>query len=193
MTAEYKISLPLQTPETATGDAPEGLLAAKNALGFIPNMYSAMSNAPGLFSEYNAGYARFRAESGFTSVEQEVVFLIVSRGNGCAYCMSAHSFVADAMSKVPPEVTDAIRDGRAIPDAKLQALATFTEVMFNSRGKPTKADARAFLDAGYSERHMMEIILAIAVKTLSNYTNHLFHTPLDEVFSGRRWLPIAAK
>lgn len=187
MTAEYKISLPLQTPETAQADAPQGLLAAKKALGFIPNMYGAMSNAPALFAAYNAGYARFRAESGFTPAEQEVIFLVVSRGNGCAYCMSAHSFVADAMSKVPPEVTNAIRDGRAIPDAKLQALATFAEVMFNSRGKPTKADAQAFLDAGYSERQMLEIILAIAVKTLSNYTNHLFHTPLDEVFAGRKW------
>jgi len=187
MTAEYKISLPLQTPETAQADAPQGLLAAKNTLGFIPNMYGAMSNAPALFAEYNAGYARFRAESGFTPAEQEVVFLVVSRGNGCAYCMSAHSFIADAMSKVPSEVTNAIRDGHAIPDAKLHALATFTEVMFNSRGKPTKADAQAFLDAGYSERQMLEIILAIAVKTLSNYTNHLFHTPLDEIFAGRKW------
>lgn len=189
MTAEYKTTLPLQSAETATGDAAEGLRKAQQAMGFVPNMYAAMANSPALFSGYNAGYARFRAESGFTPVEQEVVFLVVSRGNGCAYCMSAHSFVADAMSKVPTEVTDAIRAGKPIADAKLQALASFTQVMFDSRGKPTRAQAQAFLDAGYSERQMLEVVLAIAVKTLSNYTNHLFHTPLDAAFAGRQWQP----
>ena len=34
---------------------------------------------------------------------------------------------------------------------------------------------------------MLEIILAIAVKTLSNYSNHLFNTPLDEMFARREW------
>lgn len=192
MSAEYKITLPLQTAETASGDAPEGLRKAKQAMGFVPNMYRAMANSPAVFSGYSSGYGRFRAESGFTPVEQEVVFLVISRGNGCAYCMSAHSFVADVMSKVPTDVTDAIRTGRPIADAKLQALATFTQVMFDSRGKPTRAQAQAFVDAGYSERQMLEVVLAIAVKTLSNYTNHLFHTPLDDAFAGRQWQPAMA-
>jgi uncharacterized peroxidase-related enzyme len=192
MTAEYQISLPLKSIETAEGDAVEGLRAAQKAMGFIPNMYGAMANAPALFALYNQGYARFRAESGFTAIEQEVVLLVVSRGNACGYCMSAHSFVADAVSKVPPEVTNAIRDGKPIADARLQALASFTQVMFDSRGKPTKAQAQAFLDAGFSERQMLEVILAIAVKTLSNYTNHLFHTPLDQAFAGRKWQPATA-
>lgn len=192
MTAEYQISLPLKTIETAEGDAADGLRAAQKAMGFIPNMYGAMANSPAVFALYNQGYARFRAESGLTSVEQEVVFLVISRGNGCGYCMSAHSFVADAMSKVPKEVTDAIRAGKPIADARLRALASFTQVMFDSRGKPSKAQAAAFLEAGFSERHMLEIILAIAVKTLSNYSNHLFHTPLDQAFAGRKWTPAAA-
>lgn len=192
MSAEFKTTLPLRTTETAKGDAAEGLRAAENAMGFAPNMYKAMANAPAVFAGYNAGYARFRSESGFNSVEQEVVFLVVSRSNGCEYCVSAHSFVADAMSKVPTEVTDAIRDGKPIADAKLQALATFTKAMFDSRGKPTRAQAQAFLDAGYTEQHILYVILAIAVKTFSNYTNHIFHTPLDEAFAGRKWQAKAA-
>lgn len=192
MSAEFKTTLPLLTADTAQGDAADGLRAAEKAMGFAPNMYKAMANAPAVFAGYNAGYARFRSESGFTSVEQEVVFLVVSRGNGCEYCVSAHSFVADAMSKVPTEVTDAIRDGRPIADATLQALATFTQAMFDSRGKPTQAQAQAFLDAGYTEQHILYLILAIAVKTFSNYTNHIFHTPLDEAFAARKWSAKAA-
>ncbi len=59
--------------------------------------------------------------------------------------------------------------------------------MVADRGLPKRADVEAFLAAGYSERQILEIVLAIAVKTLSNYANHLFHTPLDRVFEYRRW------
>jgi AhpD family alkylhydroperoxidase len=133
------------------------------------------------------GYDRFRKDSGFTPAEQEVVFLTISRGNGCDYCVAAHSMIADQMSKVPPTVTEAIREGRAIPDSKLAALSAFTDTLLATRGLPSTADVQAFLSTGYQERHVLEIILAIAVKTLSNYSNHLFHTPLDEMFAKREW------
>ena len=132
-------------------------------------------------------YDRFRKDSGFISAEQEVVFLTISRGNGCHYCMAAHSIIADQISKVPPPVTDAIREGHPIPDSKLAALSGFTDTLLATRGLPSKAEVQAFLSAGYQERHVLEIILAIAVKTLSNYSNHLFHTPLDEMFAKREW------
>ena len=184
----YRIStLPLLTIETAAGKAKALLEAAKKKLGFVPNMYGAMANEPALFEAYATTYDAFRAEAGFTPVEQEVIFLAISRANGCDYCMAAHSFVADKLSKVSTEITDAIRDGRPLPDAKLGALATFTAIMVTSRGRPTDADVSAFRTAGYSERNILGVILAISVKTLSNYSNHVFHTPVDEVFSAREW------
>jgi alkylhydroperoxidase family enzyme len=48
-------------------------------------------------------------------------------------------------------------------------------------------DLQAFLAAGFSERQVLEIILAIAVKTISNYSNHVFHTEVDPVFAACRW------
>lgn len=130
---------------------------------------SVMANSPGLLDTYVHGYERFRALSGFTPAEQEVVLLAVSRENGCTYCVAAHSFIADRMSGVPAAVTDAILDGRPIPDARLAALHDFTRTMVAKRGLPDKADVSAFLAAGYSERQTLEVVLAIAVKTLSNY------------------------
>jgi len=62
-----------------------------------------------------------------------------------------------------------------------------TDTLLATRGQPSKADVQAFLSAGNQERHVLEVILAIAVKTLSNYSNHLFHTPLDRVFASREW------
>lgn len=187
MSAEYRLTMPFKTLESADSRARETLEKAKAQLGFIPNMYAGMANAPDLLDTYLDGYARFRRESGFTPTEQEVVFLTISRANGCDYCVAAHSLIADQMSKVPPAVTEAIRDGHPIPDAKLAALNAFTEVMLRTRGLPSNADVLAFLNAGYAERQVLEIILAIAVKTLSNYANHLLHTPLDAMFASRAW------
>ena len=189
MPSQYKLSLPAQTLGTAAPRAKTALESAKASLGFVPNMYAVMANSPGLLDSYLHGYSLLRQESGFSPVELEVVFLTISRENGCHYCVAAHSFVADAMSKVPLPVTNAIRDGRPIPDSKLSVLSGFTQTMLESRGRPGAADVEAFLAAGFSERHILEIILAIAMKTLSNYSNHLFHTPVDELFAARAWKP----
>lgn len=177
----------------ASGPAKAVLEDAQRRLGFVPNMYAVMANSPGLLETYVGGYGRFRQASGFSAPEQEVVFLTISRENGCTYCVAAHSVIADAMSKVPPEVTDAIRDGRAIPDARLGALSRFTKVMVESRGMPDRREVEAFLKAGFSERQVLEIVLAIAVKTLSNYANHLFLTPVDARFASRAWHPETAE
>ena len=187
MQAEYKLSLPPLTEANAETIAADRMRAVQAGFGFVPNMYGVMANSPGLLDTYVHGYERFRALSGFTPAEQEVVLLAVSRENGCTYCVAAHSFIADKLSGVPEAVTNAIRDGQPIPDARLAALHDFTRTMVTKRGLPDKADVSAFLGAGYSERQILEVVLAIAVKTLSNYANHLFHTPVDGVFAGRVW------
>ena len=187
MTSEYQLTLSAKTLVNAEPKARAILERAKAQVGFIPNMYAVMANSPGLLETYMDGYDRFRKDSGLTPAEQEVVFLTISRTNGCDYCVAAHSLIADQMSKVPPAVTEAVRDSRAIPDPKLAALNAFTDVLLTKRGLPSKADVAAFLAAGYGERQVLELILAIAVKTLSNYSNHLFHTALDPAFVSREW------
>ncbi|MGD9702906.1 MAG: carboxymuconolactone decarboxylase family protein [Ilumatobacteraceae bacterium] len=184
--AEYQLSLPART-ETDNDPAVAALLGkAKAGVGMIPNMYANMANAPGLLETYMSGYAAFRAESGLTAAEQETVFLTISRANGCSYCVTAHSTLAD-MTKVPAEITDALRSGTTVPDPKLDALATFTLAMLDSRGLPTRAQVDAFLAAGYTEQQILYVVLALAVKTISNYSNHLFHTPVDPAFAARAW------
>jgi uncharacterized peroxidase-related enzyme len=187
----FQSTLPLRTPDDPDPAVSAPLAKAQKEIGMVPNMYAAMANLPALLETYSAGYERFRAETGFSPVEQEVVFLTISRFNECHYCVAAHSFVGDNMSNVPPEVTDAIRNDQPIADEKLQALRTFTREMTESRGNPTPEHARDFLNAGYEEKHMLGIILAIAVKVISNYSNHLFHTEVDPAFAGRAWSPPA--
>lgn len=183
----YQTSLPLHSITTAPAKSQPLLEDAAKKLGFVPNMYGTMSNSPGLFETYQVGYDRFRSDSGFTPVEQEVVFLTISFENECDYCMAAHSGIADSISKVPREVTDALRAGTDIPDAKLRTLSRFLRHLMHTRGRPSADEAQAFLTAGYSEVQILELILAIAVKTLSNYSNHIFTTPVDEAFKARIW------
>lgn len=76
-----------------------------------------------------------------------------------------------------------------IGDAKLRALADFTRTMVVSRGNPSSDELTAFLAAGYTEKTVLEIILAVSVKTLSNYTNQRFHTEVDNNFLGCAWTP----
>jgi uncharacterized peroxidase-related enzyme len=187
MAHKYHMSLPPQTLSSAPPRAREVLERAQKQVGFIPNMYARMVNSPGLLETYLTGYDRFRKESGFTPTEQEVIFLTISRENGCHYCVAAHSFLADKQSGVPTAVTDAIRDGQPVPDPKLRALSEFTRTLLAKRGWLARAEVDPFLAAGYTEGHILEIILAVAVKTLSNWSNHLFDTPVDAMFAAREW------
>lgn len=182
-----RLNLPAQTPASTSGKAHEILETSQRNLGFVPNMYANMANSPGLLQIYVQGYELFRNESGFSPVEQEVVFLVLSRFNGCTYCTAAHSMIGDKMSGVPADVLAALRDGKPLTDPKLRALATFTYTMVESRGTPAPEDLDAFKAAGYTDRQALEIVLAIAVKTLSNYTNHVFHTETDPAFQSYAW------
>lgn len=91
--------------------------------------------------------------------------------------------IADKMSGVPQDSLAALREGRPLPDEKLEALRAFTVQMAESRGNPSEDDVSAFRKAGYEERHIPGIILAIAVKTLSNYCNHIFKPEVDSTFA----------
>jgi uncharacterized peroxidase-related enzyme len=193
MAPNRRLTLDPRTVEDAEPQAAELLEQAKRKNGMVPNMYAAMANAPGVLDTYLHGYDLFRKKSGFSPVEQELIFLTISRENGCEYCMAAHSTIADNVSRVPREVTDAIRADRAVSDLKLNALVTFVRSMFQTRGRPSEQDLAEFLGAGYSERQVLEIVLALAVKTLSNYTNHLFDTRVDEQFASRVWVNPADK
>ena len=173
-------------PATAEGAQKDILDKAVKQVGFLPNMYANMANAPAVLSTYLHGYALFRSESGLTPAEQEVVFLAVSRTNGCTYCMAAHSMIADKKSGVPADVLRAIRAGTPIPDARLAALYALTTEMVKTQGRPDAAAVEAFLAAGFQEKDVLYLVLAIAVKTLSNYSNHAFATEVDPVFADYR-------
>jgi alkylhydroperoxidase family enzyme len=100
---------------------------------------------------------------------------------------AGHSLAGDYVSGVPAAVTDAIRVGAPVPDARLAALSDFARCMVTTRGQPDAAAVAAFRAAGFDDRHALGVVLAIATKTISNYANHLLGTPLDPMMAARAW------
>lgn len=185
----YQLSLPLLSEHSADEDGSKLLNEAKTQLGFIPNLYAMMANFPGLLETYRFGDMQFRQSSGFSAIEQEVIYLTISITNECHYCVAAHSTIATHQSHVPPSVIDAIRKGETAPDNKLQALTRFTRAIVIQRGMINNDEAQLFLEAGFTEKHILAVILAVGMKTLSNYTNHLANTPIVPAFEGQQWHP----
>ena len=178
-------SFPVHTKDTAPAAALPILDATQQAFGFIPNLMGVMASSPALAETYLTVSGLFD-KTDLNATEKQVVLLSVSHFHGCQYCMAAHSAIA-AMQQVPADVVAAIRTDKPIADSKLEALRAFTRSLVETRGWPNEAQVKNFLDAGYQPSHMMDILVGIAQKTLSNFTNHIAKTPLDGAFSEYAW------
>ena len=159
--------------------------AVKEKYGFLPNLFGVFSHSPAAAEAY-ASIGQALEKAALDPAEQQVVFLTVSAKNGCGYCVAAHSTLAKGTS-MADEVLDALRNGEALPDERLQAVARFAAAMRDHQGWVPEDELKAFAAAGYGERHVLDVITILAMKTLSNYTNHLAGTPLDDAFAGQAW------
>lgn len=158
---------------------------AQSAFGFVPNLIGVMAESPQVAEAYLT-LMNLYSQTDLTDTEREVISMTNNRLNGCEYCMAAHSTVAH-MKKLPGDVIASLRDGKPISDMKLEALRVFALQVNVSRGNPTAPEVEALLDAGYSNRTVLEVILGTCMKVLSNYTNHIAETPLDDAFAGNAW------
>ncbi len=176
----------LYTAENAPGDAAERLANVQKKMGgLLPNLYSQMAEAPVALEAYLT-LTDLLAKTDFTAAEQQFILLTTSTRNGCRYCVAAHSS-GGRMAKLDKEVIAAVRNGTQVPDAKFAALRTFTEAVIETRGKVSDEAINAFLDAGYTKKQIPELLVCVAMKTLSNYFSRMAETPLDDFLSRMKW------
>ena len=177
-------------PKYTLGTAPEGakgaLESAEKEFGMIPNLEAYMADSPPLLKAYGSLWGLFHEESAFDPVEQQVISLTTSYENNCEYCVSGHSHLA-GKAGMDDATLDALREGQPLADARLEALRRFVSKLTTRRGAVSRADVDEFLAAGYSERHVLDAILGVALKTISNYTNHIVGTPLDSHIQASAW------
>lgn len=175
----------VHTLETAPEASKATVENSLKANGFLPNLHAVMAEAPGLLEGYQV-LGKLFSESSFNAEELTVVWQTINVEHECGYCVPAHTGIAHTM-KVDPALTEALRNRTAMPTEKLQALHDTTLSMTRSRGNLTQDEMKAFFDAGYTQRQMLEIVLGLAQKVMSNYTNHLAETPVDKAFEKFAW------
>ncbi len=175
------------TVDMAEGQACDILQSTQTKYGFVPNLIGKMANAPALAAAYLA-IGKLFEETSFSPTEQQVILLAVSRFHECTYCVAAHSTIAQ-MQNVPNDVVQAIRNDQPITDPKLESLRRLTTEIVQARGWPGEQTVSDFLASGHNESQILEIVLGVGMKTISNYTNHLAGTDLDPAFAANAWQP----
>ncbi len=176
---------PLHTPETAPDAAQSHLNAAQKSFGMIPNLEKVMASEPALLESYVTAWDAFD-RTPLTPQERQVVYMTVNWENDCDYCVAWHTKLAK-MARLDESEIQRLRDGASLSDPRLRALQHFTRRLLQTRGNPAPAELGAFLDAGYTTAHALAVVLGIAVKTMSNFTNGLAGTPLDSAVHDLAW------
>lgn len=176
----------VHSTETAPEGSREDLRAAERVFGFLSNLLGVLAEAPIALRAY-MDLTDLLETASLSPVEQQVMMLAGSHENGCEYCLAAHSTVADVVG-MPKSVLKALRSGMTLPDVKLEALRCFVIDVVRFRGRVSDRRIEEFLDAGYSRQNVLEVVFAVAMKTLSNYANHIAETPVDKQFLSQLWV-----
>ncbi|MEI6160528.1 MAG: carboxymuconolactone decarboxylase family protein [Roseococcus sp.] len=167
----------VHTEATAPEAAKARLAEVKKAWGFIPTLHGTLAESPIALDAYDTLFGLV-AKSSFTPAEQQAAYLAVNVLNECEYCTAGHTYLARA-AKLDEAAIQALRNSQPIADARLEALRGFTESVVRERGFVGDAAVNAFLAAGFTRENVLEVVTIVATKTISNYVNHITHTPKE--------------
>ena len=170
----------LTTPasiEAAPAAAQPLLEAVKKQLGSVPNLFRLVANSPAALEGY-LGLSGALAKGGLPAQTRERIALAIAQFNGCDYCLSAHTYLGKNLAKLDDAEITANRNG-ASNDPKADAAVRFAVKVALERGQIGDADLRAVKLAGYDEGQIIEIILHVALNTLTNYVNEVAQTVID--------------
>lgn len=179
----------IHSVDTAPEGSRETLEQVENTFGMVPNLLGILANAPAAVQAYTQATGILQ-DSSFSPQELQTILLSVSVENECHYCVAAHSALA-AQAGLPDDSIEALRKDEALQDERLEALRRFAVKLVRERGWVGDGEVQASLDAGFTRQQVLETITAVALKTLSNYTNHLAETPVDGPFERWTWEPEA--
>ncbi|GHE02927.1 carboxymuconolactone decarboxylase [Defluviimonas sp. 20V17] len=166
------------------------LEASYRSFGRVPGLHAVMAEAPALLEGYQQLHRLFSQETSFDKDEMTVVWQTINVEHACHYCVPAHTGIAKVM-KVDDTISEALRNETPLPNTHLEALRGFTLQVVRQRGEVTDAQVQRFLDAGFTKRQVLEVVLGVAQKVMSNYTNHLAQTPVDAPMQAFAWTKAA--
>ena len=170
--------LPTPASIEASPAASQPLLqAVKKQLGVVPNLFRLVGNSPAALEGY-LGLNGALAKGALEAPTRERIALAVAEINGCDYCLSAHSYLGKNLAKLSDAEIAANRGGGST-DAKADAAVHFAVELVNARGHVSEAEVQAVKQAGYTDAQVIEIVLHVALNTLTNYVNEMAKTEID--------------
>ena len=171
----------LHSPQIAPEHSRDALAAVAKAWGFTPKLHAILAESPAALIGYDTLF-NLVGRSTLSPIEQQVAFQAVNVFHGCEYCTMGHTYLSRAAGMDEATIA-ALRAGMAPADPRLAALFTFTRAVLESRGHAGDAAVERFIAAGFTKANVLEVVTVIATKTISNYTNHLTHTPKESFMS----------
>lgn len=166
--------------ESAPAESKPLLEGSIKAFGMLPNLHAVMAESPMNLKSYQQLHENF-LNSSFDADEKTVVWQTINVEHNCHYCVPAHSAIAKSMG-VDDALNEALRNQSAMPNEKLQALHDTTLAVVRGRGVVSDEVLEAFYAQGYNQQHLLDIVVGLAQKVMSNYVNHFADTPVDEPF-----------
>ena len=182
---EIMTTLKIYNIENSPEESKELLEKSLKDFGMIPGLHAVLAGSPGLFKAYKTIHELF-VNSSFNRDELTVVWQTINVEHACQYCVPAHTAIAKMM-KVNDTITDALRNETPLENEKLEVLRAMTLTIVRNRGHVTPENLNTFYSAGYKERQVLDIILGLSQKIISNYTNHIANTPIDMGFQKFAW------
>lgn len=176
---------PPLTPDSAPEAARPALRASLASFGFLPSPVARAAHSPALLKHLLAGFAAFEHTS-LSQLEREVVAFAVAREIECHYCMAMHTALL-VRSAADEALIAALRNGSPLAEPRLEALRQFVRALVVARGRPSEAEWRALLVAGFEPQQALEALLGTGVYLLSTLTNVLTRAELDPPFEPFRW------
>ena len=147
----------------------------QKGIGFVPNLYAYFAKNETALADYLTLQGR---KSTLKAKEREIINLVTSQINNCLYCQSAHTAIGKLNGFSEEQILE-IRRGAASFDAKLDALAKFTASTVLNRGNASNESKDAFFAAGYTEAHLIDVVIIVADKVIMNYLHNLTGLEID--------------
>lgn len=170
----------IHTVDSAPLTSKASLEKVQHDYGMIPNLLGILAEAPATLKAYLQLHELFSGTS-FSAEELTVVWQTINVEHDCNYCVPAHTGIAHAMS-VDKRLIRALRNKQPMPTNKLQILHDTTLSMVRTRGNLSEQDIATFYQAGYKQKQLLEIVLGLSQKVISNYVSHFANITIDDVY-----------
>ncbi len=178
-------TLKIHNTETAPEESKALLLKSQKAYGMIPGLHGALAGSSQLLDAYQILHDLFTNTS-FNAEELTVVWQSINVEHACHYCVPAHTGIAKMMN-VDDTVVEALRNETTLENPTLAAVRIMSLAIVRTRGNISQEDLKDFYAVGYKEQQVLEILLGVSQKVISNYTNHIANTPVDAAFKDFTW------